>query len=72
MIRTHLANERTLLAYIRTSLAFMAGGLGMIHFFPAPFLHLFGWILLGIGVVVLGVGVIRFLIVMRRISKINI
>lgn len=68
-IRTHLANERTALAYLRTALAFLAAGAGLIHFIPS-FPSLFGgWGLIGIGVLILLVGIIRFVAIRRRINK---
>lgn len=68
-IRTHLANERTLLAYVRTSLAFMAGGAGLVHFMPFSFSLAVGWTLITVGGVVLTVGIVRFVYVRQRINK---
>lgn len=45
-----LANERTLLAWLRTSVALQAGGIGLIHF--APRLDLNG--LIGLALLLLG------------------
>jgi putative membrane protein len=45
-----LANERTLLAWLRTSVALQAGGIGLLHF--APKLDLNG--LIGLGLLLLG------------------
>jgi putative membrane protein len=45
-----LANERTLLAWLRTSVALQAGGVGILHF--APTLDLSNTI--GLGLVLLG------------------
>ena len=67
--RTVLANERTLLSYMRTSIAlFAAGGtlLKILHDEPAM-VHL-GIILLGLGSLFALVGVIRFLQVKKRIG----
>lgn len=47
--RFTLANERTFLAWIRTSLALAAGGLGALHLIPEAY----GSELLGIGLLVL-------------------
>ncbi len=71
LIRTRLANERTLLAYIRTALAFLAGGAGMVEFFPSGILQASGWLLAGIGIITICLGVWRFIHITRRISKIN-
>jgi len=54
---TSLSNERTLLNYVRTALAFLAAGVALIRFFEEPGMVIIGWVLLplGIGCVVLGV-----------------
>ena len=67
-IRTHMANERTFLAYVRTALAFLAAGAGMIHFFQSPIVHDAGWFILVAGVFISVIGVIRFVAVKRRIA----
>jgi putative membrane protein len=68
-IRTHLANERTVLAYIRTALAFLATGAALIHFFTSPISAIAGWSFIVVGTIILGAGIIRFIIVRHRIKK---
>jgi putative membrane protein len=68
LARTHLANERTFLAYIRTSLAFWAAGAGMIHFFPSRIMNYTGWFLLIAGAAISIIGALRFVAMKRRIS----
>lgn len=53
---TTLSNERTLLNYVRTALAFLASGVALIKFFEEPGMVILGWVFLplGIGCVVLG------------------
>jgi len=68
IIRTHLANERTFLAYFRTSLAFVAAGAGTIHFFQSLMVHYAGWFLFGSGILIFAFGAIRFFVMKRRIS----
>ena len=58
--RTHLANERTLLAYVRTALALSASGVGLIELFERPAMVVIGWILMPAGFVTLLTGVARF------------
>jgi putative membrane protein len=58
--RTDLANERTLLAYVRTALAIAAGGVGLVQLFTAPAVVALGWALIPGGALVLIVGVVRF------------
>ncbi|MGI9468575.1 MAG: DUF202 domain-containing protein [Rubripirellula sp.] len=53
MMRTDLANERTLLAYGRTALMFTATGVTLLKFFPlSDGLHVTGWALGGIGIII--------------------
>jgi putative membrane protein len=65
--RTRLANERTFLSYIRTSLAFFAAGAALLHFFPLTSTQVMGWMLLALGAVTILVGGWRFIDVRRRI-----
>jgi putative membrane protein len=67
--RTKLANERTFLAYIRTSLYFLLGGLAFIkleEFENAVFL---GYISLGISILLIVLGMFKFLVLRKRIKK---
>jgi len=53
-LRTELANERTLLAYIRTALALMIFGMAAIKFFyEEPIIVAFGWLFFTAGVLAL-------------------
>ena len=67
--RTRLSNERTFLAYIRTSLAFFAAGAALLHFFPLTSTHVMGWLLLGLGAATIIIGGWRFLEVRRTIRR---
>ena len=44
--RTILANERTFLAYIRTAMTTLVGGLSLISFFEGKFIPTLGWLTL--------------------------
>jgi len=67
--RTAQANERTFLAYIRTALAFEAGGIGLIKLFEESIpVIVIGWILITLGFVVLIFGIIRFIQFRKSIS----
>lgn len=57
--RTDLANERRLLAYVRTALAIAAGGAGLVQIFTSPAVVALGWALIPGGALVLVVGVVR-------------
>lgn len=59
-IRTALANERTLLAYIRTTLSAWIFGMAAVKFFPGNFLMVWlGWGAIAIGVVILFWGIFQ-------------
>lgn len=68
--RTVLANERTLLSYLRTSIAlFAAGGTLVKIFYDEPSMVRLGSVLLVFGLFVLIVGSIRFVQVKKRIAR---
>ena len=70
LIRTDLANERTLLAYGRTALMFTATGITLVKFFPNSLtFNLAGWISAAIGLAIGMVGVIRFARMQRRLRS---
>jgi len=69
--RTALANERTFLAYVRTSIALVAGGFGLIKFIKDLTYTLLGWILVGLGIIVLIIGIIRFIKTKKSVNSIG-
>jgi putative membrane protein len=59
--RTSMANERTLLAYIRTALTIMVLGFTMIRFFDNQEFVTIGWIMIPFGGFILLWGVRRYI-----------
>ncbi len=60
--RNRLANERTMLAYMRTAIMLFATGGTLIKFFaPALIAIIAGWLIMLIGAVVVVIGFWRFL-----------
>lgn len=59
--RTIMANERTFLSFLRTSLCFFAAGVGLIKFLDHRALEALGWAFIGSAVVVLFVGIRRYI-----------
>lgn len=57
---TSLSNERTLLNYVRTALAFLAAGVALIRFFEQAGMVIIGWVLLALGIGCAILGVVRF------------
>ena len=58
--RTHLANERTFAAWLRTGLSVAAGGIAAAHVVPEPARDSWMALLLGMAFVLLGIAVITY------------
>jgi|SRR5690554_3976837 len=69
--RTKLANERTLLSYIRSSLYLLIGGLALLQLEDLNRIHWLGYAALFICIVFLGVGIVRYIVLYRRLYKWN-
>lgn len=68
--RTHMANQRTLLAYIRTAFMLLASGVSLIKFLPSgDFLHLLGVLLIPGSFVFLGVGIYVYIKFGRHVKS---
>jgi putative membrane protein len=69
--RTVLANERTMLGYIRTSLGFLVLGLTFLHFLEEFYYHLAGYAFMAVAVLVLSIGITRFLQMRRGLNRVR-
>jgi putative membrane protein len=58
--RTHLANERTFAAWLRTGLSVSAGGIAVAHLVPEPSRNSLVALALGATFVLLGVGILVY------------
>jgi putative membrane protein len=67
--RTELANERTLLSYIRTALGFFAVGVPAVWWMEGLGFQSLGVVSLVTGLLFLGVGVWRFVIIKRGVDR---
>jgi|SRR5687768_9949738 len=67
--RTKLANERTLLTYIRTGLYFLVAGSTLGHLIDTAFWNRMGVPVIVVGAIIMALGFIRFLQVGRKIEK---
>jgi len=67
--RTELANERTLLSYIRTAMGFFIVGVPAVWWLELPGVQALGVVSLVAGVTFLGVGVWRFFTIKERIDQ---
>ena len=66
LTRTELANERTLLAYLRTALAMEIAGVGALKLFTHGLTTVVGWMLIAGGIMVLLIGAVRYRVVSRQ------
>ncbi len=69
--RTKLANERTLLSYIRSSLYLLIGGIGILQLKDFSNIHWLGYVALVVCVIFLTIGVFRYVLLSRRLYKWN-
>ena len=58
--RTLLANDRTQLSYVRTSLTLFISGVTFIKFFESKTLSVIGWIFIPVGIIVLIIGISKY------------
>ncbi|TWT79094.1 hypothetical protein CA13_04910 [Planctomycetes bacterium CA13] len=70
LVRTDLANERTLLAYGRTALMVSGTGVTLIKFFAdSQSLRILGWFFVLVGLIVGVVGSYRFITLSARLHR---
>jgi putative membrane protein len=62
-----MANERTLLSYIRTALGLIALGVSAVWWLEGPVIQAWGSVSIVGGVVCMGIGIRRFLVTKARI-----
>ena len=68
--RTRRAHERTLLAYIRTGLVIVAGGVGIAEYFADPPAPTVGVLVMLTGIGTLVIGVWRFVRAKRALDEV--
>ena len=69
--RLNLANERTLLSYIRSSLYLLLGGIGILQLKDFESIKWLGYVALAVCVIFLAVGIFRYVLLSRRLYKWN-
>ena len=67
--RTKLANERTFLAYFRSSIFFLATGVSIIHINFFSEVNFLGWSFVAISPLLLTIGLVRLIKVRKSVSK---
>lgn len=66
--RTKLANERTFLAYFRTSIVFLSSALAILKLKQLEAIESVGYYLLILSPIIFAIGLIRFIVVHKRIK----
>ncbi|GAB3225988.1 DUF202 domain-containing protein [Algoriphagus aestuariicola] len=69
--RTSLANERTLLSYIRTSLYFLVSGTALFEVNKLAHVSQLGYLAFGLSFAFLGIGIFNYFKVKMRLKKGN-
>jgi len=69
LVRTRLANERTLLSYIRSTLYLLLGGIALLKLEGLGDLRLVGFLALGISFVSILIGVYRYVSLRRSLTR---
>lgn len=63
--RTRLANQRTLLSYVRTGIYLAFTGMGILQFSETNRLNWLAWLFIGLGAIVAIIGIFVY----RKMSK---
>ncbi len=70
--RTILANETTLLAYLRTAMALLAAGATLFRLFPEdPYFQVLGSVMFLLGIIITGIGGFRFFTITKRLKMLH-
>ncbi|MEX3010205.1 DUF202 domain-containing protein [Hoeflea sp. TYP-13] len=68
IVRTELANRRTLLSYLNTAIALFVSGAGLLKLSGSNWLEMIGIVLMPVSVVVAVIGVVDYRILRRSIE----
>jgi putative membrane protein len=69
LLRTRLANERTLLSYIRTALYFLVGGIALLKVEDLERISILGYVSFIISSVLVIIGLWRFWKLYKKLNK---
>lgn len=67
--RTRMANERTFLSYLRTSLYMLLGGIAFLQLKDFTNIRWLGYVAIGLAVVLIVTGVVRFYVLKRGMRE---
>jgi len=69
LLRTRMANERTLLSYIRTSLYFLVGGIALLKVEDLERISILGYVSFIISAILLLIGLWRFWRLYQKLDR---
>jgi len=69
LVRTRLANERTLMSYVRSALYLMLGGIALLKLKTYTELQVVGYLALGLCGILLVVGIYRYIRLRRHLTQ---
>ena len=69
LLRTKLANERTLLSYLRTSLYLLLGGIAFLQLQGFDNIKWIGYLSLTLSIIILVIGIFRFYNLKKRLNS---
>jgi putative membrane protein len=67
--RTKLANQRTLLAFLRTSLYMLLGGIAFLRLTDFESIRWMGYVSLAFSVMLIFIGVVRYYVIKARLTR---
>ncbi|MCX2679036.1 DUF202 domain-containing protein [Galbibacter sp. EGI 63066] len=68
--RTRLANERTLLSYIRSSIYLVLGGIAFLQLKDFESIKYLGYLSIALSVIFLVIGIYRFMLLKKSLKKV--
>lgn len=71
VVRLHLANQRTVLSYLRTALTFFVAGVSFIKFFDSLIVEILGWIFIPIGLATVAIGLYRYNVIRKKMLHVR-
>ena len=69
--RTAMANERTLLSFLRTGMGLLGGGIGIVGYVERPFIVVLGWLAIMLSIPLLVWGVWRYIKMKRLLTEVG-
>ena len=69
--RTILSNDRSLMGSVRTALTTFVAGISFVKFFENKTLFIIGWVFVGVSIIILAYGIVRYYHIKKMIQSIK-